>query len=61
MSEKELHEKSDIKLVYVGCNMYVELKHVRQPKPQPPKPITPSSDLPDKKSPGKTQNRARER
>ena len=49
MSEKELHEKSDIKLVYVGCNMYVELKHVRQPKPQPPKPITPSSDLPDKK------------
>ena len=49
MSEKELHEKSDIKLVYVGCNMYVELKHVRQPKPQPSKPITPSSDLSDKK------------
>ena len=49
MSKKELHEKSDIKLVYVGCNMYVELKHVRQPKPQPSKPITPSSDLPDKK------------
>ena len=49
MSEKELHEKSDIKLVYIGCNMYVELKHIRQPKPQPPKPITPSSDLSDKK------------
>ena len=49
MSEKELHEKSDIKLVYVGRNMYVELKHIWQPKPQPPKPITPSSDLSDKK------------
>ena len=49
MSEEELHEKSDIKLVYVGRNMYVELKHIRQPKPQPPRPITPISDLSDKK------------
>ena len=49
MSEEELHEKSDIKLVYVGCNMYVELKHIRQPKPQPPRPIIPISDLSNKK------------
>ena len=30
----ELYEKSDIKLVYVGHNMYAELKHIRQPRPQ---------------------------
>ena len=50
MSEEELHAKSDIKLVYVGRDMYVELKHIRQPRPQPPPgPVTPSSDLSDKK------------
>ena len=50
MSEEELHEKSDIKFFYVGCNMYVELKHIRQPKPQPPRQIIPISDLSDKKN-----------
>ena len=43
-------KKSDIKLVYVGSNMYVELKHIRQPKPQPPRQIIPISDLSDKKN-----------
>ena len=59
MSEEELHEKSDIKLVYVGRNMYVELKHIRQPKPQPPRPITPISDLSDKKITKKNTKPAR--
>ena len=31
LSEDELYKKSDIKLIYVGYNMYVELKHIRQP------------------------------
>ena len=34
LSEEELYDKSDIKLIYVGHNMYVELKHIRQPQPQ---------------------------
>ena len=49
MSEEELHAKSNIKLIYVGRDMNVELKHICQPKPQPPGPVTPSSDLSDKK------------
>ena len=49
MSKEELHAKSDIKLIYVGRDMYVELKHIRQPKPQPTGPVTPSSDLLDTK------------
>ena len=36
MSEDELYAKSDVKLVYVGRDMYVELKHIRQPRPPPP-------------------------
>ena len=58
MSEEELHAKSDIKLIYVGRDMYVELKHIRQPKPQPPGPVTPSSDLSDKKI-NKTKTKSR--
>ena len=34
MDENDLYEKSDIKLIYVGPKMYVELKHIWQPKPQ---------------------------
>ena len=30
-SEDELYDKSDVKLIYVGHNMYVELKHIHQP------------------------------
>ena len=33
--DDELYKKSDIRLVYVGHHMFAELKHIRQPKPQP--------------------------
>ena len=41
--DDELYNKSDIRLVYVGCHMFVELKHIRQPKPSlmPATPTTP--------------------
>ena len=50
MSEEELYAKSDIKLIYVGRDMYVELKHIRQPKPQPPKVITSGNDQSNQKN-----------
>ena len=31
LSDNELYEKSDIKLIYVGHKMYMELKHICQP------------------------------
>ena len=49
MDEDELYSKSDIRLVYVGHDMYVELKHIRQPKPKQPQPATPSITLPETK------------
>ena len=33
LSEDALYERSDIKLIYMGHNMYVELKHICQPWP----------------------------
>ena len=42
LNEDELYEKSDVKLVYIGHNMYVELKNIWQPRPQP----TPLCPLP---------------
>ena len=33
--DDKLNNKSDIRLVYVGHHMFAELKHIRQPKPQP--------------------------
>ena len=50
MDEDELYSKSDIKLVYVGHDMYVELKHIRQQKPKPPQPAVPSVTLPETKN-----------
>ena len=34
MDENEMYSKSDIRLVYVGHDMYVKLKHIHQPRPQ---------------------------
>ena len=34
-NDDKLYNKSDIRLVYVGHHMFAELKHIRQPKPQP--------------------------
>ena len=50
--DDELYKKSDIKLVYVGHHMFAELKHIRQPKPQPT-PATPIT------SPGSDKARKR--
>ena len=61
MSEKELHEKSDIKLVYVGRNMYVELKHIGSQSPNLQNQSHQAVTYRTKKSPGKTQNRTRQR
>ena len=36
LSDDALYERSNIKLVYVGHHMFVELKHIRQPKPNMP-------------------------
>ena len=33
--DDKLYKKSDIRLVYIGHHMFAELKHIRQPKPQP--------------------------
>ena len=41
--------------------MYVELKHIRQPKPQPPRQIIPISDLSDKKNTKKKHKIAQEK
>ena len=45
LNKDELYEKSDVKLMYIGHNRYVELKNIRQPRPQPAPtvPTTPSS------------------
>ena len=40
--DDELYNKSDIRLVYVGHHMFAELKHIRQPKPNPI-PMTPAN------------------
>ena len=50
--DDELYKKSDIRLVYVGHHMFAELKHIRQPKPQPT-PTTPTT------SPGTDKARKR--
>ena len=49
MSEDELYAKSDVKLVYVGLDMYVELKHVRQPMPPLPNVNTSGNNRPNQK------------
>ena len=51
-NDNELYRKSDIRLVYVGHHMFAELKHIRQPKPQPT-PATPTT------SPGTDKARKR--
>ena len=60
MDEDELYSKSDIKLVYVGHDMYVELKHIRQQKPKPPQPAVPSVTLPETKN-NKKSTKSRKR
>ena len=51
--EDDLYKKSDIKLVYVRHHMFAELKHIRQPKPQPTPTVpttSPGADKPKKRS-----------
>ena len=50
--DDKLYKKSDIRLVYVRHHMFAELKHIRQPKPQPT-PTTPTT------SPGTDKTRKR--
>ena len=45
LDEDDLYLKSDIKLVYVGHNMFVELKHIRQPKLQLMQPVSLSTSI----------------
>ena len=54
LTEDEWYEKSDVKLIYVGHQMYVKLKHIHQPWPQvsPPKV---SSDDASKNKPGRSK------
>ena len=52
LSDEALYEWSDVKLVYVGHHMFMEIKHIHQPKPQvSPPPTAPSTGESGKKKP----------
>ena len=52
LSGEALYEWSDVKLIYVGHHMFMEIKRIRQPKPQvSPPPTAPSTSESGKKKP----------
>ena len=61
LSEDALYERSKVKLVYVGHHMFIELKHIRLPKPSPPEPAPTTKSVAKKQKPNKRSKKVTSR